>query len=600
VFNNAIFLQEPDWRIRPIDGEGVWEHNRYGTCCPNSPYRDFAVAQTEELCRAYPFEGIFFDMLFWPHVCYCDYCRERFRAEAGAELPEIVDWNDPTWMAFQRCREKWMSELAGLLTDAVRRSRPSMTVTHQMSPVLHGWPLAMPYSLSEHCDYCSGDFYGPAIQQSLVCKIFEAISTRKPFEFHTSRCVHLWDHVTMKTPVRLATQASLAPAHASAFMFIDAIDPEGTLVQGVYDRIASIFGDLAQYEPYLGGDLSADVALYVSSESRFDFRENGVPMAGSARAASNMALSGAMPHMNAVMGVAQALQEAHIPFAVATRANLGKLKDYRVLILPNVLVMSDEEIAAVREFVAAGGALYASGYSSLVTAEGPKRPDFGLADVFGVSYAGEGVKGLSFVSPANLDILCPIWPQQHMIHQGGQLAIAAGSAEVLATQTLPYYPADAGSALRPSFASIHSNPPGPTGSDPALTSASFGKGQVVYAAGAIEAEANPVNRAVMATLVRRLLGGPARVQAEAPSFVEVTVFDKPEQSKMNISLVGLREDEDCLPCDAEVTVQMGGRKCTGVKALPEGTEHPYVEEDGVLRFGVEGLTVLRMFEVGYQ
>ena len=220
--------------------------------------------------------------------------------------------------------------------------------------------------------------------------------------------------------------------------------------------------------------------------------------------------------------------------------------------------------------------------------------------MFGVSYVGEGVPGLSFVSPKNLDILCPIWPQQHLIHQGGQLAIAAQSAEVLATQTLPYYPADAGTALRPSFASIHSNPPGPTGSDPALTSASFGKGQVVYAAGAIEAESTPVNRAVMTTLVRRLLGGPARVEAEAPSFVELTVLDKPERGKMNISLVGLREDEDCLPCSAKVTVQMGDRTCTGLKALPEYVDHTYAEAGGVLTFEVAGLEILRMFEVGYE
>ncbi len=128
-------------------------------------------------------------MLFWPFVCYCPHCERRFREEEGAKLPRVIDWHNPTWTAFQRGRERWMKEFAGMLTDAVRRTRPTMTSTHQLSPVLHDWRMAMPYDLTDVCDYASGDFYGPPAQQSLVCKIFEDLSVRKPFEFMTSRCI---------------------------------------------------------------------------------------------------------------------------------------------------------------------------------------------------------------------------------------------------------------------------------------------------------------------------------------------------------------------------------------------------------------------------
>ncbi len=602
VYNNAIFLREPGWRIRPLEGEAVYESSRYGVCCPNSPYRDFAVAQTEELCRAYPFNGIFFDMLFWPYVCYCDYCRARFEREAGAQPPEVVDWHNPTWMAFQRARERWMKEFAGELTAAVRRARPSMTVTHQMSPVLHGWVLGMPYSLAEHCDYCSGDFYGPAIQQSLVCKIYEAISTRKPFEFHTSRCVHLWDHVTMKSAARLETQASLAPAHGSAFMFIDAIDPEGTLNRGVYERIGRVFAKLAPYEPYLGGSLTADVAIYVSPESRFDFRENGVPVNRQAPGASNMSLAASMPHLNAVMGAAKALQEAHLPFAVVTPANLADLNRYRVLLLPDVLVMSDAEIAAIRAFVAQGGALYASGRTSLVAENGVPRADFGLAEVLGVSYQGTGATGLSFITPREPALASVVEPQDHLIHHGGQLQVVATTAEVLATVTLPYYPETGGTVLRPSFASIHSNPPGPTGSAPAVCLARWGQGLACYAAGAIEAEEHAISRDLVAALVRRLQGGPARVEAEAPRFVELTVFAKEAEQRLNISLVSLRDAEEPLPCRAAVRVRLRrGERPVALRALPSGEAHPYDEPaPGVLHFVVPDLETLRLFELEYE
>lgn len=136
IFNNAAFLEHPEWQILPRQGESLYDTSRHGACCPNSAYREFAIAQTEEICRKYPFDGIFFDMLFWPYACYCAHCRERFLSEAGRDLPVVIDWNDSTWMAFQRARERWMSELAGDLTAAVRRTRPGMSMTHQMSPVL--------------------------------------------------------------------------------------------------------------------------------------------------------------------------------------------------------------------------------------------------------------------------------------------------------------------------------------------------------------------------------------------------------------------------------------------------------------------------------
>ena len=601
IFNNAAFLQHPDWRITPRDGGAIYEHSRYGCCCPNSPFGKFAVAQTEEICRKYPFDGIFFDMLFWAYLCYCKHCQARFQKEEGKPLPTTIDWNDPTWMAFQRARERWMDEHAAELTAIVRKTRPSMTVTHQMSPVLHNWRMGMPFSLADHCDYTSGDFYGPAAQQSLVCKLFESFSQNKPFEFHTSRCVDLWDHVTMKSETRMETQASLAPAHASAFMFIDAIETDGTLNRGVYDRMANIFSKLEPYEKYLGGDLAANVAIYVSSESRFDFRENGDDVSIYTKQADNMAARFGVPHMEAVTGAARALQEAHIPFAVVTNRNLERLRNYRAILLPNVLVMSDREIAALREFVANGGALYASGYSTLVSETGIVRKDFGLADVFGVSNQGAMEHALTFFTPADRALGRLVAPQEHVIHKGGWLPIKATTAKIIATMTPPWYPADRGTVFKPSFSSIHSTPPGPTGTGAGITWQRHGKGRVCYAAGPIEAEDRDINRRLVAHLVRQLLGSPAQVEAEAPGYVEVTVYENPAKSCLNISLVSLRDSEDCLPCGGKIRVRLGKkRRMTSLLSLPSRRKCPCRKiKDNTIEFDFNNLRIFAMFELKY-
>ena len=600
VFNNAAFLEHPDWRIIPPQGEAPYQKSRYGTCCPNSPYRDFAVAQTEEFCSRYEFDGVFFDMLFWPYTCYCPHCTARFLKEVGQPIPTVIDWNNPLWMAYQRARERWMSELAGLLTSAARRTRPTMTVTHQLSPVLHGWRTAMPYSLTEHCDYASGDFYGPPIQQSVVCKIFEAISVRKPFEFMTSRCTDLRDHVTMKETTEMGMQAFLAPAHAGAFMFIDAIDPDGTLNPRVYERIGGLFSKLAPYEEFLGGDLAADVAIYVSSESRFDFRENGTPVGASSERADNMTTELGMPHMAAVFGAARSLQEAHIPYAVVTQRNLERLSDYRVIVLPNVLVMSDVEVEAFRAYVAVGGALYASGYSSLVADDGTLRGDFGLAEVFGVSGHAMMDHALSFFAPVEKQFASSVLPQEHLIHRGGWIAIQNRTATVLADLSRPWCPENEGTVWKPSFSSIHSNPPGLAAAAPGVTWNRHGRGCACYAAGSIEAEPQKINRAVFAGLIRRLHGGTIPVEAEAPAFVELTVFDKPAENRLNLSLVSLRQTEEPIPCQGKVRVRLGESRCVAaLRSLPDRHNHPFSDIPGGIEFTFSDFQTFSMFELEY-
>ena len=97
IYDNWAYEYHPDWRMVPDDDSIPSHPQRYGFACPNSPYREHALACLRELMANYDFEGIFVDMPFWPDVCYCAHCTERFRREEGAEPPRIVDWDDPTW-----------------------------------------------------------------------------------------------------------------------------------------------------------------------------------------------------------------------------------------------------------------------------------------------------------------------------------------------------------------------------------------------------------------------------------------------------------------------------------------------------------------------
>lgn len=174
VYQNEPAARHPEWRIRSITGEEP--SGRYRFCCPNHPeYREFCRQQIAEIL-AYDVAGIFLDMTFWPQICACSSCRAKY----GAPLPETLDWRNPAWVKFQRFREDSLAEFAHEMTTHARNCRPGIAVTHQFSPVLHGWFLGQSSGIASASDYASGDFYGGVLQQRFGCKLFQACSRPNP------------------------------------------------------------------------------------------------------------------------------------------------------------------------------------------------------------------------------------------------------------------------------------------------------------------------------------------------------------------------------------------------------------------------------------
>jgi hypothetical protein len=91
-----------------------------------------------------------------------------------------------------------------------------------------------------------------------------------------------------------------------------------------------------------------------------------------------------------VLGMYHALIEARIPFEMAHEAFLtpDRLDRFKLLILADSAALSDAQCTAIREYVQRGGSLLATFASSLYDELGAMRKDFGLADVFGVSFGG--------------------------------------------------------------------------------------------------------------------------------------------------------------------------------------------------------------------
>jgi hypothetical protein len=86
----------------------------------------------------------------------------------------------------------------------------------------------------------------------------------------------------------------------------------------------------------------------------------------------------------ATEAIHQALVHGHSQFDILRLP--ADLSRYRLLILAEQAVMSDEDADAVRRFVSDGGCLFATGMTSLFEAAGVSRGSFALADVLGADF----------------------------------------------------------------------------------------------------------------------------------------------------------------------------------------------------------------------
>lgn len=585
VFDRTAADGHPDWRQRTADGAPHGAGGRHGLVCPNSPYRDYVAAFVQEICETFAFEGIRFDMTFWPAVCYCPHCKKRFADEVGGPLPEVVDWLEPRWVAFQRARERWLVEFAARATGVVRKHKPAATVEHQASTFPAPWTLGVTLPLAAQNDFLQGDFYGSKLQGSFVRKLLEDLTPHRPFGYETSSSVALQDHTALKAEALLEAKASAAIADHAAFIFIDAIDPAGTVNVRAHERMGRVFDRLMPYYEHLGGDRVADVGVFYSTVSKFSFVGNGRNVRQADASDS---------HTSAAMAAAGRMLAAHVPLTVLTRLAPERLARLKVLVLPHVNMLDTAACEAVRAWVKAGGTLYASGPTSLVDSTGRLHDDFQLADVFGASLAGkpDWSGRPHYVAPtADGSVLFPDFSAAYpaFTREPGLRVKARSGARVLATTTLPW---PAPSPDR--FASIHSDPPWKPTDQPEVVENRFGQGRCLYAATALEMV--DVLRAAFVALIRHLHRDFA-FEVDAPAAVEATLFHQPDRKRHVLTLVNFQEELPNIPIhDVRVRLRLPA-PVRAVRLLPAGAELPVTRSDGVVSFTVPRLDTLALAAV---
>ncbi|RIK81916.1 MAG: hypothetical protein DCC68_07645 [Planctomycetota bacterium] len=540
----AAMKAHPEWRIAPDASDAHLKiepvENNLGTRlgCNLGPWGDYLIELCGELMEDYGFVGYSFDGNYHPPICYCPACRKAYRDERGRDLPAKVDLDAVEYREYLVWRGEKLEDHYRRLQKRLKGIRPDAVVTTWTTNAgRYGHFLTSPRVMSARMNllidlpmqewWLDETNLGASVAPTFGAEYLAAVTG-----YRKCGCEpYLMSRGNPYSPDSF-------PAHERMIRSMLVLAHGSTTAHslgwtGGANGAAPVFAETKRREPWVNnGTPIAWAAILVSEQTRqfYAYRDIAERF---------------LPH---VFGAYRMTLEEHLPAMLindwdVTAESLARL---RVVVLPNAAALSDEQVAALREYVQNGGGLVATTETSLCDELGRPRKDFGLADVFGVSYRGR--PQTDGATKAEIDPNFAIaldenyWRQRvgsgtlawnrHALVDDSRLRdlVPNGAARFKGPQVLVSQPKDAAEVavrLLPDGANGVAQP-GVT--LPGAVVRSFGKGRVVYFAAAVDAAlfsyAYPYQRMLLVRAVAWAAGGGPPIRVAAPKCVQTTFYER--------------------------------------------------------------------------
>ncbi len=532
--------QHPEWKARQANGEPI-NH----LVCFNSPYTNVVKALLAEMI-SYGIAGFHLDMVdqgFGPPTgCWCHLCQELFRIDQGRSMPKGVNWEDEAWEGMLRFRYATSDRLEKMLTDYVRSLDPRATVDfnyHGNPPF--SWEVGQtPVIHSGNGDFVTGEAglwaFG-ALSASFNAAWYRAATPGKPFQVAVQRGVRMYHDQTTRPLNDMRWEMFTLLAHGAFVTMIDKTAYDGWLDPVAYDRIGALLGEARAKRKHFGHAPVREVGLYFSARTR-DWIGRDKPATW----------------FQSVQGAHKACVYEHLGFGFLFDENLSLegLRQFPVVCLPNVGILSEREVDLFRRYVEEGGGLLVTGHSGQFDRLGRPRVTSMLEGLIGARVKGRREDADSWMrfgseaggSGALTAGLPPGWP-----------FLVRGPATVYEPTT-----AEAAGHLLDSHRAALVRPSGYNADwplsarqvvGPAVLLHPVGKGTVLAFAGspdfATAGEHHIVEvRKLFANAVRLLHPDP-RVRVTAPANVESVVTDDPASRTLRVHLVAYNATPQTTP-----------------------------------------------------
>jgi hypothetical protein len=388
-FDEYSAHHHPEWREISPEGNSPYRGplgaNWYKLCLNQELYIQYLIAQTEEILETLPTDGLFYDIIAQADCC-CEACltgmvSEGLNPENPAHRKEYG-----RQVVYRFCSR---------MTEAIRRLDSKCTIFYNaghIGPIMRGH--LSPYSHLEMESLPSGGWG----YDHFPLTVRYARRLGLDYLAMTGKFLKSWaDFGGFKTEAGLEYDCYTGLAYGAKLSIGDQLHPSGKISPMTYDLIGHVFKEVEAKEPWCR-EVKAQVDIAVITPEAYKHDTDRV-------------------HPSSA-GVLRILQEGHHQFDVVDEKDA--LEDYKVIVLPDVIPISDALRARLDAFVKNGGGVLSSFESA-----------FG-----GVTIEGEAVYSPDYVIP-DTRLGAPV--TEYVMYERAKVVKAPAEAEILGQTKNPYF-----------------------------------------------------------------------------------------------------------------------------------------------------------------
>jgi hypothetical protein len=538
--SHAEGVLHPEWITISSDGR-VYSEERFTPfvrkMCLNTPYRDHLIAMVKEVAQNYPISGLFIDGMSG-FECVCPICIEEMKEQG-------IDWkNEAEVMKFAKFSA---IRLAKDITEAAKSIKPNLLLYFNGL----GYEDQAAFNTYNDVECLPTEDFGYEFLP--VMSHYVRTLGSKPVLNMNGRFYAWGDFGGLRPEAAIKSELLYGLANGLRPNIGGHFHPRGDLETAVLDRIEKIYKELQTMDDW------------------YDNAKNVAEIAIVSQIPGNL-------YTPKIRSAVRVMEELKQQFDVVTE--LSDWSKYQVLVIPDDIVFTEETTRRVREHIAAGKAIIATGSSGL----DKEKTHFVLEKEWGVKYIGENdFDPAYFTAGKNFNRGLPDMPLS--LYCSGIDIEAVPGTRIEAYLIKPYY----NSGWDGEYA-FYYNPPDKVTQKPALTI----NGNVAHFSHRIFTGYNrqaPVElRTVFSNVLNSFLPEPLLKCENLPSFSRAIVTQQPGRRMVHIfsfvpEMRGSKTqmiEEGIVLYDISIALRNDGNPPTKVYLAPERKSLPFKIIDGYI------------------
>jgi hypothetical protein len=378
-----LFEIHPQWFCKDKDGKPLRQTpHRYYTCINGDYYTEQLSSMIREIIDRYHPDAFADNTITGPRgiICYCENCKRKFREYSGLDIPKAADFSDRTfriWLKWnQMCRVeryRWFNTLS------VKYGGEDCIYMGMFKDAYSKGVLELVMDDAEYAEFNKAIMIDGQIRTHSAGFDANALQGLAMHETFGDKTLLLESVATYTLAPNMERKSANTVGETESWMR------------------AAMIGGICPSTHFIGG-VQEDKRALKNGEAMFDWQKKNEDYLFNRSPVSNVALVRSFRNTcyygqndshrridTAMNGMIAALKLGRIPFLpIDTRQIAAKAHRIKVMILPEIAVLTDAEHKSIGDYIRNGGSIVFTGATGMLDDLGYPLKVFPLDGMFGM------------------------------------------------------------------------------------------------------------------------------------------------------------------------------------------------------------------------